>query len=76
VPAIPGLTGDSASARWPAMVDTISSAATAPNTRNERRAIPEIVNIGIIPLVADSKARPAAPGVGAFNATFSTCAVS
>jgi hypothetical protein len=45
VPAIPGLTGDSASARWLAMVDAVSNAATAPNTHNERRTRTEIANI-------------------------------
>jgi hypothetical protein len=56
-PDIPGLTGDSASARSPAMTDTISKAAMAPNTRNERRAETEIVNIGIASRVTDGKTR-------------------
>jgi hypothetical protein len=48
VPAIPGLTGDSASARWLAKADAISNAATALNTRNERRARTEVSITGVV----------------------------
>jgi hypothetical protein len=68
--AIPGLTGDSASARWPAIADAISSAATAPN---ERRAKTEIVDMDIVLPVATAKQNSQTSVTGAFKASFSTC---
>ncbi|MGC2027811.1 hypothetical protein, partial [Bradyrhizobium sp.] len=59
----------------PAMAETISSAVTAPNTRNEHRVRTEIVNMDVVLLAADSKIKSPTLVVGAFKASLSTCDV-
>src|ERR1700678_785525 len=79
VPAIPGLTGDSASARWLATVDNVSSAAATPSrrnaSRNEKRARSEIAIIRVTLLLADGDRRQLArrAASAAFSSSRSTC---
>ena len=47
---MPGLIGDIASARWPAKIATIRSAAVTPETGDNRSELTEFFVIEVIPL--------------------------
>jgi hypothetical protein len=76
--ALPGLTGDSASARWLASVNNVSSDAATPSKRsawlNEKRARSEFAVMLITFLVKDSDKQQSSGGrVGRFQlAAFDT----